>query len=195
MSYNSSIPQANDPRSLSQKQILSNFSAINTVFSNNHTSLTSSDETIGMHEVLTLRPQAVAPVTGSGQIALYNKLDSNSVPELFFRPQNSATPIQLTYPSVGAQRTPTFRYYSFVAGPFVVYGGYVPNPTNGQVITLSPSTTLVYAGLTEAFADPNGSYRFSAATTLNTPASSFTINFVTGGTAIHSVYFIAIGKP
>jgi len=192
MSYNSSIPQASDPRALSQSQIKANFQAINAVFANNHTPLTSNVPTIGMHTVLTMRPQNPAPSTSTGQVALYNKLDSNSVPELFFRPQGNATPIQLTYPSVGASTSP-FRYYTFVAGPFVVYAGYVSNPTNGQVITLTPTTTLIYAGVTEAAHDTANDYRFSTATNLS--GSTFTIKFVTGGTPTNSVYFLAIGKP
>jgi len=189
MSYNPNIPQANDPRPQSQYQIKANYQAINTVFANNHEPLTSNNQ--GMHDVLTMRPQGSDPTTNSAQIALYNKLDTSvpPIPVLFFMAANSATPIQLTSPNISTAANQA-QQFSFVAGPFVVYGGIIKNPANGDTVTLSPSTTLKYVGLTSANVTANSNLVTSAATSIS--GSSFTINFQ-NATKI-DIYYLAIGQ-
>lgn len=198
--YNNAIPQAGDFRQVSQQQIKSNFQSINTVWANNHAALTDADQTFqGMHDVLTMRPQMSDPITAAGQVALYNKLVS-SIPELFFRPQSNATPIQLTYPSLQTDlqsTNPNVYYqqqYTFAAGPFVIYGGLIKNASKGQVVTLSPSSTLIYVGLTTANFVGSPSATKSTIPT-NITGSAFTITcqtFAVGTT--FDVYYIAIGK-
>ena len=138
MSYNSSIPKSTDPILQSQRQLLANFQAINNAFSTNHVGLTKDPLVAGMHDVLTLRPQAGDPTTSASQIAIYNKLVGGT-PEMFYAPNSSQTPIQLTYPSIKSDSSTT--QYTFMAGPFVIYGGLVTNPSNGQTITVTPTTT------------------------------------------------------
>src|SRR5689334_15790317 len=136
MSYNPNIPQSTSKRTISQRQILINFQSIAASFATNHSPL--GLETQGKHSVLTLRPQSGNPTTSPSQIAFYQKIVS-SAPNWFFRPSSNQTPIQMSYPSISI--TPPTSY-SFIAGPFVVYMGLVTNPTNGQTVTLLPSTTL-----------------------------------------------------
>jgi hypothetical protein len=190
MSYNSAIPQSSDARAQSQGQILANFQAINAVWANNHVPLNPLDNPVqGMHTVLTMRPESGDPTTTASQTALYNKLVS-SVPELFFRPASNGTPIQMTYPSLS---TTGLRQYSFVAGPFVVYGGFVNNPVSGVPITLTPSSTLLYVGLTPYGATGAPTVHLSLVpTSINTPVNSFTPKFQTGAT-IPIMYYLAIG--
>lgn len=202
--YNNSIPQPGDARQQSQYQIKSNFQSIFTVFANNHAALNTDFQ--GMHNVLTMRPQNSDPSTAADQIALYNKLDSNSIPELFFRPQSNATPIQLTYPSLQTDlqsKNPNVYYqqqYTFAAGPFVIYGGKITNASNGQTVTLTPTSTLIYVGLVIA------NYKFTSsgipnfvvsAVPGNISGSAFKIMTGTIPPAAgitFDVYYIAIGK-
>jgi hypothetical protein len=145
-----------------------------------------------MHNQLTLRPQSGDPTTSATQTALYNKLVS-TIPELFFRPNNSQTAIQLTYPTIKADSSNT--QYSFVAGPFVVYAGLLTGVTDGQVITLSPSTTLLYVGLTVTNFKVNNPVGVSISTATNISGSSFTVRFLSfSGATTRDIYYIAIGQ-
>lgn len=194
MSYNSNIPLGTDPILQSQAQIRANFQSINNVFSNNHFPLNGDPEFQGMHVVLTMRPQNVTdPSTDATHVAFYNKLVS-TIPQLFFRPNSNQTPIQLTYQSINTSKTSP-QQYSFVAGPFVVYGGKIHNPTNGQTVTLTPTTTLLYVGLTSANVVFKGANVLAAIPT-SISGSSFNISYSgTAASVITSldVYYLAIG--
>ena len=194
MGYNSAIPQSTDARAQSQSQILSNFQSINKVWADNHYPL-NTDQNLtlqGMHTVLTVRPQGTDPTTAAGQVAFYNKLVS-TIPQLFFRPQSNATPIQLTYNTVS---TSGAQQFSFVAGPFIIYGGFFTGGvTAGTVVTLTPGSSLLYAGLTTSgVAGALNVIKSAVAANLNSPANSFTIQF-TAGITVQTVYYFAIGLP
>lgn len=190
MSYNSNIPQGTDPILQSQAQIRANFQVINRAFNGNHFSLTGDEEFQGYHTVLTMRPESGDPTTAANTVALYNKLDSSMIPELFFRPNSDQTPIQLTYSSLinsGEQQ------YSFVAGPFIVYGGLLKAVTNGQVVTLAPASTLLYVGLTSANVKVAGN-TLQTGIPINITASSFTIKFQLQNAGFYAdMYYLAIG--
>jgi hypothetical protein len=201
MSYNPAIPQITDPLLQSQAQLRANFQSIFTVWGDNHYSLTGNNTFQGMHNVLTMQPQSGDPTTDATHIALYNKLDSNMIPELFFRPNANQTPIQLTYPSIAVgingATPPVYltSQYTFSAGPFVIYGGLINNPTNGQTVILTPTTTLLYVGLTVAnfLGSP---LVIKNAIPTNITGSSFNISYATNiipGT-LFNVYYLAIGK-
>ena len=196
MGYNSAIPQPTDARALSQSQILSNYQTIAKVWADNHYPLNGDQNTTfkGMHNVLTIRPQTGDPTTAADQTALYNKLVS-TIPQLFFRPHNNATPIQLTYKSIKADLSDT--QYSFIAGPFIVYGGFITTPTNGQQVTLTPGSSLIYVGLTPS--NVKGVFnvvKSAFPTNINSSpgANSFTITFDASIT-VGIVYYFAIGLP
>jgi len=164
MSYTHNIPNSSDARAESQIQILSNFQTLNSVWSVNHTPLTST-ESQGQHKVLTMRNQTVDPTTAANQVALYNKLVS-SIPELFFRPASNGTPIQLTYPSyttgnptvvvvAGPTGYTNYIWQTFVPGPFVIYAGYITNPLptglqNINSVQLSPVSNLLYVNANQS---------------------------------------------
>ena len=191
MSFNSNIPQGTDALIKSQGQLRSNFQAINAVFSENHVPMNS--ELQGMHNLLNFRPQGLDPATSATQIALFTKLVS-SIPMLFYAPSSSQAPVQLTFPSLstGLQSSNPDVYladqYSFIAGPFVVYGGKITGATNGQVKVLSPTTTLLYASVKTI-------YKVDLAVSSVTAivGSSFTIGL--GGPTPQDIYYLAIGKP
>jgi len=192
MSYNANIPLITDPILQSAKQIKSNFQAINSAFSNNHVGLTQDSEFAGMHNVMTMRPQGADPVTSIDEVALYNKLVS-SIPELFFRPNSIQNPIQMTFSSIKADSTNT--QYSFIAGPFIVYGGFLPATPNNFVVNLTPGTTLIYVDLTAASKFSDKDVPIMPAPQ-NVVGNSFTVTFSSlAGTEKLDVYYFAIGLP
>lgn len=143
MSFDPNIPTTSDSTLQSFQQLRANFQAINNAFSENHIGLTQNQIYAGMHDNMIFEP-TTDPATSATQVAIYNKLVS-TIPELFFRPSSSQTPIQLTYPSIKADSTST--QYTFMAGPFVIYGGLIKTPTQSQVVTLTPVTTLIFVDL------------------------------------------------
>ncbi len=203
MSYNPNIPQSTSKRAISQRQILINFQSIARAFANNHSALGLGTQ--GKHRVLILKDQTVTgdPATSPTQIAIYQKIIGVN-PSWFYRPSSNQTPIQLSYQSVqtGLQSTNPDVYFSdqhsFVAGPFVVYGGKVINPSNGALVTLLPSTTLRYVGLTVTNYQFTGSGTPSAiavAVPTNVSGNSFNISYQTRPAGLtYDVYYIAIGN-
>jgi hypothetical protein len=182
----------------SQGQTKSNFQAMNTVFGQNHVPFTGDSTVSGMHTTLTFREQSGDPTTLVDQVALYTK-NVGGLPALFFRPNNNQTPIQMTLQNLktGLQsKDPDVYYseqYSFVAGAFIVYGGYLKNVNSGAVITLTPTSTLIYVGLTMNQHLRNASY-IAAPVLPAIPGSSFTVEYQNGLSG-QNIYYFAIGKP
>ena len=193
MSYNTTIPQANSKRIISQRQIQANYTAIFNAFAKNHSALGNNDLQ-GKHNILILRSQAVDPATTATQTAIYNKLIA-TVPNIFYRPNNSQTPIQLTYPSVKIDSTVSDQY-TFVAGPFVVYGGLITNATDGQIVNLAltgPATTLRTVLLcSRNFSGGNALIGWAIPT--NIGGTSFTIRFQVYIGQTRDVHYLAIGN-
>lgn len=193
MSYNVNIPSAGDFLSLSQKQMLANFQAINNSFFQNHVGLTSIDD-IGKHNTLVLRPQSADPTTTADQSAIYNKL-VGSEPQLFFRPSSNATPIQLSNSNLNTAQTgaPLGTQSSFLAGPFTIYMGYIINCPNLQLVTLTPSSTLIYAGLSTYLNGQRNPAIQNIALATSITGSQFTVRYPTNLTAVPTIYYMAIG--
>lgn len=194
MSYNSNIPQGTDPMIKSQGQIRANYQAINRVFLENHVQM-NNDEFKGMHDIVNFRAQP-DPTTSATQIALFTNLVGGQT-QLFYSPSNSQTPIQLTSSalSTGLQSTNPDIYlpeqYSFLPGPFIVYGGKITGAVDGQVKVLAPTSTLLYAGVVTIFKTAlNNPQSFTS----NLVGSSFTINLLPNTTP-QDIYYFAIGKP
>jgi len=188
LSYKTTIPNPGDFLAISQKQILANYQAIYSAFSRNHVSMDSNNNVPGYHTSFTMPRQSVDPTTGSTQVALYNKFDANMVPQLFYRPNNNQTPIQMTNSNSSVISSPTqFRQSTFLAGPFTLYVGYIRNATDGQLVVLTPSTTLKYVGLISVTNSANG------ALATNITSNQFVVRF--GGTApaARTIYYMAIG--
>lgn len=195
MSFNAAIPQVTDPRSQSAIQMRANFQAINSVFNVNHVPINGDpvDGYLGgQHTVLTLRSQTIDPVTSADEVAIYNKLVTG-IPELFYAPSSAQTPIQLTRDSIDTDTANA--KYTFIAGPFTLYGGLIANPTDGQVVNLSPSTTLIYVGLVVANANLTFPTRTYSACATTLAANSFTIRYSANLTDPNDldVYYFAVG--
>lgn len=186
MSYNANIPIITDPILQSSRQIKANFQAISNAFANNHSGLTTDQLFYGKHTVLILRPQTGDPTTSATQIALYNKLVS-TVPNIFFRPNSNQTPIQMTYSSLKADSSDT--QYSFVAGPFIIYGGKIASPSNGQVVNLAPGFALIHVDLTIT----NNNSGVLGVTPTAIVGNTFTISFTPPASGTFDVFYFAIG--
>lgn len=202
MSYNPNIPVNTDFMLQSQRQILSNFQAINEVWGENHVILNDPDSIVtGWHTLLNFILQTGNPTTTADETALFTK-SVGGIPALFYNPNNSQTPIQMSYPSVqtGLQSSNPDVYfanqYSFAAGPFVIFGGLLTGAVQGQLVTLLPATTLIYVGLVILNPVKPSSRIFTAcATALNTPGpGQFTVQFQTAITMAQDIYYLAIGQ-
>jgi len=197
VSFNPSVPNRGDFLAISQKQLLSNWNAMYNAFLVDHVSLTANDNS-GRHDVLTLRPQATDPTTSSTQSAIYNKLDANNQPQLFFRPDTNQTPIQLTNSNLNTLQTGGgSSQSSFLAGPFTIYFGFIVNCPNSQIVTLTPSSTLLYVGLTTNLNGnvPVGLASTAAAISINLNQFTVSYNATSGGiTTPPTIYYMAIGK-
>jgi hypothetical protein len=196
VSFNPNIPLVGDFLAISQKQILANYQAIANAYLINHVPL-NADENVGMHDCLTLRPQASDPTTALGQVALYNKLVSN-VPQLFYRPSVNQTPIQMSNSNLNTLQTGALSdaQSSFLAGPFTIYFGFFANCPPNQLITLLPASTLIYVGLSTVKTNTNfpsarqGNY---IATPINITANQFTITHAAVSLVNPIIYYMAIG--
>jgi hypothetical protein len=144
MSFNPNIPIVTDPILQSQRQIRANFQAMAAAWSVNHTQLTGNMDLQGMHNNFSLRPQTPDPATGATEVGLYNKIVS-SIPQLFFRPNNSQTSIQMSYQNVKVDDSDT--QFTFMAGPFIIYAGKIIQPVNGVLVVLSPGSSLIHIDL------------------------------------------------
>lgn len=194
MGFNPNIPMPGDFLGISQKQILSNYQSIANAWLENHVSLTE-DKNVGKHEVLTLRPQVTDPATTANQSAIYNKLVT-SVPQLFFRPDTNQTPIQMSNSNLSTLQTGSTAdaQSSFIAGPFTIYFGFFANCPDGQIITLLPSSTLVYVGLSTILTGTNKPDLATTAVSSGMAANTFTVTYNSGQiTSLPTIYYTAIG--
>jgi hypothetical protein len=208
-SFNPNIPASSDYMLQSQPQIRANFQAIFAAFAQNHENLNQPLQ--GAHDVILFKEKS-DPTTDANQIALYTKPIS-SLPCLFYRPNSSQDPIQLTYSSISTGKdnaTPSkylLQQYSFLAGPFVVYTGIFNDIASGYLATMTPSTTLLYVGLTilgagshpipPAVADPNV-FATACATNVNgatgTTPGVFNVQF-DASLPVQKVSYFIIGQP
>ena len=164
----------------------------------NHVPLTNVDN-VGKHEVITLRPQGSDPTTTATQCAIYNKLVTG-VPQLFYRPDTNQTPIQMSNSNLNTLQTGATgdAQSSFIAGPFTVYFGFVLNCPNLQVISLLPSSTLIYVGLSTMIPDGINVGLATTAAPFGMTGNQFTVVYDTvkgfPGSKQPTIYYTAIGK-
>jgi hypothetical protein len=91
MTYNSNIPQPSDLISVSQVDLLNNFSSLDTQFGVDHTALTAGSDN-GKHKKSTYIEQAADPATAANETALYSKQSAlTSDTQLFLRREGSGT--------------------------------------------------------------------------------------------------------
>jgi hypothetical protein len=142
MPYNPNIPQPTDNPSVSQSQMLGNFSTLATDFAVNHIPLTSGGATAGYHtQIWFPAPLSADPGLTAPQASLYTKT-SGGASQLFY--QNGALAsnvVQLT----GLSNNVSGSNYGF-ATPF----GFIMNMgqvSTGAVTYALPFSTTIYTVL------------------------------------------------
>jgi hypothetical protein len=188
LSYKTNIPNATDFLAISQKQLLANYQAIFSSLSKNHVVLNSVTNSPGNHTSLTMTRQSIDPTTAANQVAFYNKDDASVVPQLFYRPNNNQTPIQMTNDNLTASGSATeFRRSTFLPGTFTLYTGFIIKAPDNTLVTLLPATTLVYAGIIGL-----GTSASNAVAT-NIAGNQFRIRFGGLSPSDKTIYYMAIG--
>jgi len=132
MTYNNAIPQPTDLISVSQGDLLTNFSQLYTVLAQDHIEL--DDGTVanrGKHKQVTLPELGAGPATAASEMAIYTK-DVGGTTRLFYRPPSSGTEVQMTGPLTQA----TNGTCLIVGGVKLVWGkGTVPSGGNNVAVT------------------------------------------------------------
>lgn len=211
MSYNPSIPGANDNLSTSQGQIQNNFTQLNTLFVRDHYAY--SDATNGgYHKQVTLQNVA-APAPVAPASAVYSKTVSG-VQELFFK-NGAAQETQLTSIArplwKGVASDANVDFTLGVAGVSLASNGYLYLP-NGLLIQWGRVTGGLANTGTVTFATANKNFTtacYNVQCTLipSTPPTSnaqcmsvssvstttFNWNY-SGGSAYNGFYWLAIGR-
>ena len=96
------VPNASDPSLSSQQQLQINFQQINSIFGENHKALFNCPlDDLGRHTGILLDKQASDPTILADEVALYSKLGTGGIPQLFFKPTTLGDPIQMTYQNTG----------------------------------------------------------------------------------------------
>lgn len=191
MTFNAAIPQSSDDPSVSQGQILTNFSELDTVFDVDHVPFTSGvGAGGGRHDRVVFNNVAAAPGLASPVSSLFTAADGAGVTQLFFENDTLGANIQ-------RQMTNLTLATSVVAG-------------GTQYTTMSPwglrfifgEATITAAGTVITFTTPFPNAILLAnisAIDPNPHALTISSRLPTSITArtdsgTHSIYYLAIGN-
>lgn len=95
MVFDPDIPQPRDNLSVSQADLLENFSELNTQFGVNHVPFNDPGANKGKHNFVTLVEQSEDPESKSDEYLLYSKDDAGDC-EIYARPEANGNPFQIT---------------------------------------------------------------------------------------------------
>lgn len=90
MTYNPAIPKPADLMSVSQGDLLENFSQLNTQFGVNHVEFDDAGANKGKHKFCSFVEQAADPAVQSDEYIIYSKEDDSGDTELYARPEAGA---------------------------------------------------------------------------------------------------------
>lgn len=132
------IPNSNDKLKVSQSQIKTNFTEIQTSFDVNHEDFDAANT--GMHKFIQFTQQASDPDTTGSLVALFSKLNSISMEsELYFKRQGNGTVKPITL-SKGATLGGDDGFLYLAGGSLALKWNIVNNggsPNNSDIITFS----------------------------------------------------------
>ncbi len=191
MTYNPSIPAADDLISESQGQLLTNFTQLNTVFDIDHVAFNDGTAANrGKHNQVTIIQGASDPTTLANENALYSKDDGGS--QLFFRKESDGTVIQMTADDpVSATRGSSFLPGTSVNGLLINWG---QDTTIGQDTTFTFPTAFSAAPfsiVTTEHSGVSGSSPVKISTATAATSTQFTVRRTAGNNRLFS--WIAIG--
>lgn len=189
--YNPNVPQGTDNLSVSQGQILGNFSQLNTQFAVDHVAFnTGSGNGNGHHKKVTFDNAPVSPTLSGTQSAIYPQL-LNSAQNMVWGNASNATQITGPY-SLAAQG------YAFLPGGLLIKWANVSfNAGNGTISFPTGSGIPVFSGIYTVFIQNTGnnltnefSYVSGISTTgFNYYSTQRTANVAQSGAG----YYLAIG--
>jgi len=152
MTYNAGIPAAPDDPSVSQGQMLTNFTQLDTHFTIDHMPFTTIGADLGKHSKATLIEQGADPGTIANEIALYTKALAG-VSTLYMQKEGAGTVIQMSAqdPTIAGEGRSFLpggiilkwgtATINIAASPIVFGSGAFPNAVYSLVLTVGNSAT------------------------------------------------------
>jgi hypothetical protein len=102
MAYNPNIPQPGDLLSVSQGDLLENFTQLNDIFEVDHLTYDAVDApNRGKHMAIHMREQLSDPTTAAQELAFYCKRDSSSNLALYLRKESNGAIVPFSLPLTG----------------------------------------------------------------------------------------------
>ena len=182
--FDPSIPQPKDPLSVSQGDLLTNFTQLNTQFGVNHVAFDDAGANKGKHAFATFVEQAQDPESKSDEYLVYSKDDSGDT-ELYARPEANATAYQIT--KDGSLYT---GLKPIVAVNFSNVSTYIQGSSLGVASITNPSTGTFQinftAAVTAELADANYYWSVSGFTSTNIPCIAQVQDSVTYGDVVNT---------
>ncbi|MBE3085565.1 MAG: hypothetical protein IMZ64_05035 [Bacteroidetes bacterium] len=189
MTYVPTIPNPTDLISVSQGQLKTNFTVLNTTISENHVAPTAVGR--GKHNACVFPQRAAGIATDATEGAIYTK-DLGGSPNLYWRKKSSGTEIQMTVNAV----TPVVAANgsTFLPGGLMLQWGSL-NAASGESgdITFTPAFSAIPYSINvsaQRTSTANATPMFVSSTTVPT-ATKFRI--VNTSSNAHTAYWMAIG--
>lgn len=183
MSYNPNIPQSSDFLSVSQTDLLTNFTQLDDLFGQDHEKF-SAGSNQGKHNKSTYLEQSTAPSTAANEGALYAKAISG-ITQLFFRDESNGTEHQMT--GIVPGQTGTHYGIDLAAGIQLRFGE-LNVPFVGPIPFQTPFSTIGYMCLIS----PVGAVVERKPNVVRVNATQFRV--VVTGAIPGLVYYLAIGR-
>lgn len=184
MSYNPNIPQATDFLSVSQEDLLTNFTQVDNLFGQDHEKF-SAGSNQGKHNKSTYLEQSSPPSTATNEGAIYTK-DISSATQLFFRDESDGTERQVTGIIPGQTGT---NYGADLSDGLQWRFGQVNHTLQSTLVTFqTPFTTQVYSCLIT----PVGALVTAGPNVQNLSLTSFRLRTTINFTGV--AYYLAIGR-
>lgn len=144
MAYKNNIPQPTDQLSVSQGDLLNNFSAIAAAFNLNHVNFNASAQ--GKHAFVELVTQSPKPTTAAGEVGLYSQSSSfTSQPELAIQKQTGGVSYEFTSAGyvVGTAAVPGWAVLP--SGILLKWGTTTTNGAGNATVTLNAAGQPTYS--------------------------------------------------
>lgn len=149
MAWQSNIPQPGAKLSISQGDLLGNFIALNTWMGVNHylpTNLANG----GKHMFVSLPTQSADPATAGSELAIYSKIGTGGVPQIFWRQQSNGTVTEFTGATVVTSAGPTRTQGQTVlpSGVMIKWGVVTTSSVGSSAITYQGTAFAAVSPLT-----------------------------------------------
>lgn len=186
MAYNYNIPLATDQLSISQGDILGNFTALGAIAGNPTANSASLNATVGFNFV-NFAQQSANPATGANQMALYTGVNGNSgVQEMYIQRENTSE----TTPFTAGVLEPSGWSY-FPSGLIMTWG--TGTIGGGGTVTITYTTnSATFPGFDDYVFGVFPVATTATALTLTTYLAPLT-SFVMTGTPAATFTWVAIG--